>query len=84
MKHITPTLTSHIDLVAIHQLVHTIANKILHDPRIEFRLDACELQPTTRVASLAATAAVSVILAHEIGQDIAQEIGKEIAHTDDH
>lgn len=59
MKHITPTLPSHIDPLALHKLIDTIATEILHNYSVHFALDACDLQPTSRAASLAATAAVS-------------------------
>ncbi len=61
-------LPDHIRASAIEVLVTALA-KVIQDG-VPDAMDSCELQPTRRAARLAAEAAVCVLLAHEIGQEV--------------
>jgi hypothetical protein len=65
-----PNGTSH---EAAASLVEVIAGALMPGwvEEISIALDKCELQPTSRATYLAASAAVAVLLAHEIGQEAA-------------
>lgn len=60
----------------IHNLTECLADMLMNSsgPQLRF-LEALDLQPTTGAARLAAQAAVSVLLAHELGQTVAQDAG---------
>ena len=58
----------------IKELIETIAEELLSNPAVKDALTACDLQPTTRAAGLAAASAVNVILAHELGQEVAADM----------
>jgi hypothetical protein len=64
-------LPSHIQESDVEKLIDRL--DFLIRELMDEELDACNLQPTTRAARLAAEAAVCVLLAHEIGQEIGQE-----------
>lgn len=68
-------LPAHIEQKAVDDLTATIAGVLAYESDVPITLayDACNLQPTSRAAMLAAQAAVAVLLAHEIGQELAQE-----------
>jgi len=61
-------LPEHIDEKAIEKLITALAKRIADG--LVVSMEACNLQPTTRAARLAAEAAVCVLLAHEIGQEV--------------
>jgi len=66
-------LPEHIDAARVINLIDTIESQLSESPIIRDALEACELQPTTRPTWLAASAAVHVLLAHEIGQEVARD-----------
>ncbi len=74
-------LPEHIDPDNIERLTEVIADKILQDAVVLQALDLCNLDPTTRAARLAAHAAVIVLLAHELGQEVAADF--ESIHGDE-
>jgi len=61
-------LPNHIRAAAVEALVTALAKTI--QGGLPNAMDSCELQPTRRAARLAAEAAVCVLLAHEIGQEV--------------
>jgi len=66
-------LPDHITESNIEKLISSIAASLFYgntEEPVGWALDACDLQPTTRAAHLAAEAAVCVLLAHEIGQEV--------------
>jgi hypothetical protein len=67
-------LPEHVNTRAVDTLIETIAAALAYqsDPVITDALDKCNLQPTSRAVLLAAQAAVAVLLAHEIGQEVAE------------
>ncbi len=67
-------LPEHISQASVVVLAAVICERILCDPEVKDALEACELQPTSRAASLAAMSAVNVLLAHEIGQEVAADM----------
>jgi len=62
------SLFSYVDQEDLNNLVATIAAKIEDDQEITDALEVCSLNPNSRVAMLASTSAVAVILAYEAGQ----------------
>ena len=64
-------LPKHIDEKAVEKLVWDLANRIYS--QMQTSMESCNLQPTTRAARLAA-AAVCVLLAHEIGQEVNSDL----------
>ncbi len=64
-------LPNHIKQQAVENLIEALAKTIEFG---SFEMDQCELQPTSRAARLAAEAAVCVLLAHEIGQEINSDL----------
>jgi len=58
---------------AVENLVVILHERIMDDPELRDALEACNLQPTYRAATLAAMCAVNVILAHELGQEVAAD-----------
>lgn len=67
----TQDLPEHVKEEAVEELIDELANYLLQAPGLKPALEACELQPTTRAAGLAARAAVLVLVAHELGQTVA-------------
>lgn len=65
VKGILPT---YISETAIDDLTYVIHEQIHDSPVIQDALEACNLDPTSSAAWLAAACAVTVLLAHEIGQ----------------
>jgi len=65
-------LPEHIDEKAVEKLITAMARSI--ERRYIWQMDACNLQPTSRAARLAAEAAVCVLLAHEIGQEVNSDL----------
>jgi len=65
-------LPKHIDEQAVEKLIRDLANRIYAN--MQTSLEGCNLQPTTRAAKLAAEAAVCVLLAHEIGQEVNSDL----------
>lgn len=65
-------LPEHISEAAVTSLVMTIAEALGPGfvDEITTALSDCDLQPTSRATYLAASAAVAVLLAHEIGQEV--------------
>lgn len=55
---------------ALEDLTNEISEALLLDAEIWKHYEKCELQPTHRACALAARAAVSVLLAHDIGQEV--------------
>lgn len=68
---INSLLPEHIEEHAVETLVSVIHERIMDDPEIKDALEACNMQPTNRAATLAAMSAVNALLAHEIGQELA-------------
>lgn len=66
----TLTPTSQFDQRALEALENEIAQSLLLDAEIWKHYNQCDLDPTYRVCVLAARAAVSVIIAHNIGQGV--------------
>lgn len=66
------TITTQADQRALEDLERELADAIMLDVEIFKRLEKCNLQPTTRAAALAARAAVLVLIAHDIGQEVGQ------------
>jgi hypothetical protein len=60
-------LPDHIQAIAIESLILALSLRI---QGTVVEIDACNLQPTSRASRLAAEAAVCVLLAHEIGQEV--------------
>jgi len=60
-------LPDHILAADVEKLIEALALRI-QGTTVE--LEACNLQPTSRPSRLAAEAAVCVLLAHEIGQEV--------------
>jgi hypothetical protein len=58
----------------IRNLVETITLQLYDSPMIVDALTACDLQPTLRATWLAASSAVHVLLAHELGQQVARDV----------
>lgn len=71
--HWGDVLPKQIDAEAVEILIFAIEEALSDSPSIKDALEACELQPTTRANWLAASAAVHVLLAHEIGQEVGSE-----------
>jgi len=67
---------------AIDTLRATIQEQLLTSPVITDALEACDLQPTTRAAWLAADSALNVILAHELGQEVAEDAARDEAEDE--
>jgi hypothetical protein len=65
-------LPKHIDEKAVEDLINDLANRIYAN--MKTFMEGCNLQPTTRAAKLAAEAAVCVLLAHEIGQEVNSDL----------
>lgn len=63
-------LPEHIDPVDLENLISTLAAVITEDQDLREALDICNLDPTPRAVMLASEAAINVILAHEIGQEV--------------
>jgi len=66
-------LPDHVDAAAVEKLIAVLAYTLRGeaiDGSVAVYLDACNLQPTSRAALLAAEAAVAVLVAHEIGQEV--------------
>ena len=73
-------LPGHIDEADLEILIHHVALMLAYDtlvsdpseepPSLTKLYDACNLQPTSRAAYLAAHNAVLTLLAHEIGQEV--------------
>ena len=84
-------LPEHVGELEVEALVSTIYERLLDDPAITDALEACNLQPTSRAAWLAANSAVIVLIVHEIGQEVAEDSKhicdaegcEEIAQPDD-
>jgi hypothetical protein len=70
-------LPEHIDAADAHNLVDAIHEQLRDSPSIQDALYACNLDPTGRVAWLAAASAVHVLLANEIGQEVGHEVPDE-------
>lgn len=68
-------LPTHVSQDAYVALVETIAGALIYEgnPLITDALDACNLQPTSRAAILAASATAAVLVAHEVGQEIGDD-----------
>jgi len=68
----TFTLPEHLNRQALENLTLTITELLMYGVNVPVTVgyDASNLQPTSRAAWLAANAAVSVLLAHEIGQEV--------------
>lgn len=71
------TLPKQISQEAYQALVETIAGALAYegDAIITDALNKANLQPTSRAVMLAAQAAVAVLLAHEIGQEVGSRDG---------
>lgn len=69
------TLPARVSQEAYQALVETISGALAYegDAIITDALNKANLQPTSRAVILAAQAAVSVLLAHEIGQEVAED-----------
>ncbi|HLE29865.1 MAG TPA: hypothetical protein VI793_17195 [Anaerolineales bacterium] len=67
---ITLTEDQHKQLAAVSE----IAEALRH-----VDLDQVDLQPTSRAYELAASAALSVLLAHELGQTVSLDVGARLA-----
>src|SRR5579859_1444317 len=72
-EHWAGILPAHIDAADVENLISTIEEALEDDPVIRDALNACNLQPTSRANWLAATSAVNLLLAHEIGQEVARD-----------
>jgi hypothetical protein len=53
------------------RLIGRLARLMAYDAEIGSYLEECHLEPSPRAATLAAAAAVTVLFAHEAGQEIA-------------
>jgi len=65
-------LPNSVQKEAVDLLIGQLARLLAWDMEISLCLERCGLQPTERAAVLAATAAVSVLFAHEVGQEVAE------------
>jgi len=62
----------HIKDEKIQALIEVLEDALVDNPAIQDALNACDLEPTTRARWWAAVSAVSVLLAHECGQEVAR------------
>lgn len=67
--HVVP---EHIEATQVNNLISTLADQIYDGPFINDALLACGIEPTSRACWLAAAAAVHVLLAEEVGQQVAE------------
>ena len=67
-------LPDNVNRAAADQLVAVIAAALMYAGNVPITeaYDNCGLQPTTRAAILAAQVALSVLIAHEIGQEVGE------------